>query len=537
MSKYVAAIEQGTTSTRCVIFDRDGQRVSSAEKEHRQIYLQAGRVEHNPLEIWKNTEAVIHSAMTQADIQRGDIAAVGVANQRETTIVWDRRTGQPYCNAIVWQDTRSKNICNDLASSGERNRFRPQVGLPLATYFSGPKLRWILDNVPGVRSAAQRGEAIFGNVDTWEIWWLTGGPYRGAHITDVTNASRTMLMNLTTLDWDDEILRVFDVPRQMLPRIVPSSDPQTWGATLKDGPFGDCIPVCGDLGDQQASLVGQRCFSAGKVKNTYNASCFMLLNTGTQPVPSNSGLLTTVAFKFGSQPAMFALEGSIALTGALVRWLRDNLGIIGEAREIEQLALSVKDNGGVYFVPPFSGFYAPHWDSDARCVILGITGDVNKGHLARAVLEAIAFQTRHALEAMKNETQMQVQTLKADGAMVYNELLMQFQADILGLPLVRPKIAETAALGTAYAAGLATGFWSAWNPNCSTNQPPGDLWIDKTWYPQMEAETREALYHDWLKVIETASSDAAPSHPNLLNASHGSCITCANRRYSAYRSR
>lgn len=505
MSRYVAAIQQSTNSTRCVIFDHDGQVTSSAEKEHRQIYLQAGRVEHKPLEIWKNTETAIRSALTQVDIQRGDIAAVGVANQRETTIVWDRRSGQPYCNAIVWQDTRSKNICDDLASSDGRDRFRPQVGLPLATYFSGPKLRWILDNIPGVRSAAERGEAVFGNVDTWEIWWLTGGPHGGAHVTDVTNASRTMLMNLTTLDWDDEILQVFDIPRQMLPRIVSSSDPQTWGATLKDGPFGDCIPVCGDLGDQQASLVGQRCFSAGEVKNSYSTGCFMLLNTGAQPVPSNSGLLTTVAFKFGGQPAMFALEGSVAMTGALVRWLRDNLGIISNAREIEQLALSVKDNSGVYFVPPFSELYAPHWGSDARCVILGITGDVNKGHLARAVLEVIAFQTRRVLEAMKKETKMQVQTLKVDGAMVYNELLMQFQADILGLPLARPKIAEMAALGTAYAAGLATGFWSTWNPNYLSNHPPDNSWIDKTWYPQMEATTREDLYQSWLKAIETTA--------------------------------
>jgi glycerol kinase len=487
-----------------VIFDHAGQVVSATEKEHRQIYLQIGLVEHRPLEVWENTQAVIRSAIAQAHIPQGSLAAVGIANQRETTIVWDRRTGQPYYNAIVWQDTRTRNICNDLVASGGHDQFRSRVGLPVATYFSAPKIKWILDNVPGVRSAAERGRALFGNVDTWLVWWLTGGPHGGAHVTDVTNASRTMLMNLTTLDWDDEILRVFDIPRQMLPRIVPSSDPQTWGATLRDGPFGDCIPVCGDLGDQQASLVGQRCFSVGEVKNTYSTGCFMLLNTGTQPVSSSSGLLTTVAFKFGNQPTMFALEGSVAMTGALVRWLRDNLGIINNAREIEKLALSVKDSGGIYFVPPFSGLYAPYWGTDARCVITGITGEVNKGHLARAVLEAIAFQTRQVLEAMKKDVPLEVQTLKVDGAMVYNELLMQFQADILGLPLVRSKRTEMAALGTAYAAGSATGFWSAWNPNRPTNQPSGDLWIDKTWYPQSEVATREDLYQNWLKAIESA---------------------------------
>ncbi|MBI4789807.1 MAG: glycerol kinase GlpK [Chloroflexi bacterium] len=504
MSKYVVAIEQGTTSTRCVIFDHNGRVISSAEKEHRQIYLHAGRVEHRPLEIWKNTEAVIRSALAQANIQRGDSGAVGVATQRETTIVWDRRTGQPYGNAIVWQDARNKNICDDLASSGGRDRFRSQVGLPLATYFSGPKIKWILGNVPGVRIAAERDEAVFGNVDTWEIWWLTGGPKGGAHVTDVTNASRTMLMNLKTLDWDDELLRIFDIPRQMLPRIVPSSDPQTWGATSRNGPFGDCIPVCGDLGDQQASLVGQACFGVGEVKNTYSTGCFMLLNTGTEPVHSKSGLLTTVAYKFGSQPAVYALEGAIAMTGALVRWLRDNLGIINSAPEIERLALSVKDNGGIYFVPPISDFYAPYWGSDARCMISGITGDVNKGHIARAVLEAIAYQTRKVLETMEKDAQIEIETLKVDGAMVHNDLLMQFQTDILGLPLVRPKISEMAALGAAYAAGLATGFWSAWNPDCSSNDLPANLWTDKFWYPQIGAAIREDLYQSWLIAIETA---------------------------------
>ncbi len=508
MSKYVVGIEQETTRTRCVIFDHDREVVSSAQKEHRQIYLQAGRVEHQPLEIWKNTEAVIRSAVAEADIQRGDIAAVGVANQRETTIVWDRRTGQPYCNAIVWQDARSKSICDDLAASGGRDRFHSKVGLPLSTYFSAPKIKWILDNVPGIRTAAERGDAIFGNADTWEIWWLTGGPKGGAHVTDVTNASRTMLMNLSTLDWDDDILRIFDIPQHMLPRIVPSSDLQSWGVTLRDGPFGDCIPVCGDLGDQQASLVGQSCFSVGQVKNTYSTSCFMLLNTGAQPMPSHSGLLTTVAFRFGSQPAVYALEGSVAMTGALVRWLRDNLGIINSAPEIEQLALSVADNGGLYFVPPCSGFYAPQWSSDARCVIVGITGDVNKGHLARAALEAIAYQTRQVLEAMRRDANVELGALKVDGGMVNNEWLMQFQADILGLPVIRPNVVEMYALGAAYAAGSAVGFWSPWDPKHSTGDLPATRRAQITWYPRMDPETREGLYRGWLE-----ATAGAPTRP------------------------
>ncbi len=514
MSKYVAAIDQSTTRTRCVIFGHAGQIVSVAEKEHRQIYLQAGRVEHRPLEVWKNTEAVIRSALAQADIQRGDIGAVGVATQRETTLVWDRRTGQPYCNAIVWQDARSKNICDELAASRGRDCFRPQVGLPLAIYFSGPKLKWILDNIPGVRLAAERGEAIFGNVDTWEIWWLTGGPQGGAHVTDVTNASRTMLMNLRTLDWEDEILRVFGIPRQMLPRIVPSSDPQPWGVTARDGPFNDCIPVCGDLGDQQASLVGQACFRVGEVKNTYSSACFMLLNTGAQPITSNFGLLTTVAFKFGSQPAVYALEGALAMTGALVRWLRDNLGIINSAPEIERLALSVKDNGGIYFVPPSSEFYAPYWDVDARCVISGITGDVNKGHLARAVLEAIAYQTRQVLETMKKDAGIEIAALKVDGAMVHNDLLMQFQTDILGLPLVRLKIAEVSALGAAYAAGSATGFWSAPSSEVLLNNLPNKKPANMTWHPQIDSALRESLYCGWLQAIANAGNQLTGLHPS-----------------------
>ena len=504
MSKYVAAIDQGTSRTRCVIFDRQGQIAGSAQKEHRQIYLQNGQVEHKPVEIWKNTQEVIRSAITQADIQRGEIAAVGVANQRETTIIWDKRTGQPYFNALVWQDARSKDICNALVASYGQDRFRSTTGLSLATFFSGPKIKWILDNVQGVRAAAERGDAIFGNIDAWEIWWLTGGPNRGVHVTDVTNASRTMLMNLRTLDWDNEILRVFDIPRQMLPRIVPSSDEQTYGSTPIDGPFGDCIPVCGDLGNQQAALVGQSCFDLGDAKNTYSTGCFLLLNTGTQPVPSSCGLLTTVAFKFGSQPAVYALEGSIAMTGALVRWLRDNLGVINSAPEIEQLALSVIDNGGIYFVPPTSGFYAPYWASDARCEIIGITGDVNKGHLARAVLEAIAYQTRRVLEGMQRDANMEIKTLKVDGAMVQNDLLMQFQTDILGLPLVRSKAAEMSALGAAYAAGVATGFLTPERLDHPSNGFLGNQGIQKTWHPYMRTETSNTLYQEWLNAIENA---------------------------------
>ncbi len=527
MPQYIAAIEQGTTKTRCVIFSHDGQIISSAKKEHRQIYLQAGRVEHRPLEIWKNTEEVIRSAISRVDIQRGEIGALGVTNQRETTIVWDRRTGQPYSNAIVWQDARSKEICDDLAASGGRDRFRARVGLPLVTYFSAPKIKWILDNVSGVRADAERGDAVFGNVDTWEIWWLTGGPNGGAHVTDVTNASRTMLMNLVTLDWDDEILQVFGIPRQMLPHIVPSSDPQSWGATSRDGPFEDCIPVCGDLGDQQASLIGQSCFGVGAAKNTYSSACFMLLNTGTRPVPATSGLLTTVAFKFGSQPAVYALEGAVAMTGALVRWLRDNLGIINRAPEIEHLAQSVTDNGGVYFVPPSSGFYAPYWGPDARCVISGITGDVNKGHLARAVLEAIAYQTRQVLEAIKTEAKVELAELQVDGGMVHNELLMQFQSDILGLPLVAPEVAEMPALGAAYAAGLATGFWSPGEPELSPNRQLGKGQVRMTWYPRMDPAMRERLYGQWLQAVAHAWNQAArspadlPFHEPLILATKG----------------
>jgi glycerol kinase len=496
MPHYIAAVDQGTTSTRCILFDHRGNIASVSQKEHRQIFPQPGWVEHDPLEIWENTQQVCRQAVAQLGAAPGEIAAVGVTNQRETTLVWDRSTGQPYYPAIVWQDTRTKPFCDQLSQDGGQDRFRPKVGLPINPYFSGTKIKWILDNVPGVRQLAASGGAIFGNIDTWLIWWLTGGPQGSAHVTDVTNASRTLLMNLETLDWDDELLEIFDIPRQMLPGIRPSSDPRTWGATRPDGPFGASIPVCGDVGDQQAALVGQTCFSPGEAKNTYGTGCFMLLNTGEQIVHSKRGLLTTLAYKFGEAPAVYALEGSIAITGALVQWLRDNLGLIATSAEIEELARSVEDNGGIYFVPAFSGLYAPHWRSDARGVIAGLTRFINKGHLARAALEATAYQTREVLDAMESDSGVQLKALKADGGMVGNDLLMQFQADILGVPVERPKIAETTALGAAYAAGLATGFW----------KNTGDLrlnWqIDRTWQPRMDPGQRAALYQGWLKAVE-----------------------------------
>lgn len=498
MPKFIAAIDQGTTSTRCMIFDHSGLAVSLAQKEHQQIFPQPGWVEHDPVEIWNNTQQVVREAMARAKAIPGDIAAIGITNQRETSLVWNRHTGQPLYNAIVWQDTRTKEICDALAADGGQDRFRSTVGLPLATYFSGPKIKWLLDNIPQIRKAAERGEAIFGNVDTWIIWWLTGGPDKGSHVTDVSNASRTMLMDLATLNWDEEILSIMDIPRKMLPKIVPSSDPHTWGCTQRNGPFGECIPVCGDLGDQQAALVGQTCFSPGEAKNTYGTGCFMLLNTGTEIIASQSGLLTTLAYQFGTQAAVYALEGSIAITGALVQWLRDNLGIISKSSDIEPLARSVESNGGIYFVPAFSGLFAPYWRSDARGVIVGMTRFVNKAHIARAALEATAFQTREVLDAMQKDSGVDLKALKVDGGMVFNDLLMQFQADILNVQVVRPKVAETTALGAAYAAGLAVGYWNN----------PEDLrqnWqIDKTWQPVMSDQLRDSLYHEWLKAVERA---------------------------------
>ena len=496
MPKYIASIDQGTTSTRCMIFDHRGLVVSLSQKEHRQIYPQPGWVEHDPLEIWGRTQEVVREAVAKARAQPGDIAAIGVTNQRETTIAWDRHTGKPFYNAIVWQDTRTKDICDSLAANGGQDRFRAKVGLPLATYFSGPKIKWMLDNVEGLRAAAERGDALFGNVDTWVIWWLTGGPENGAHVTDVTNASRTLMMDLNSLDWDNEITTALGIPRSMLPRIVPSSDPATWGSTAEGGLFGTAVPVCGDLGDQQAALVGQTCYNAGEAKNTYGTGCFMLLNTGTEIVQSKSGLLTTLGYKLGDQPAVYALEGSIAITGALVHWLRDNLGLISKSAEVEELARTVDDNGGIYFVPAFSGLFAPYWRSDARGVIVGMTRYVNKGHFARSALEATAYQTREVLDAMEKDSGVRLTSLKVDGGMVFNDLLMQFQADILGVPVVRPRVSETTALGAAYAAGLAVGFWS------NLDELRHKWQVDTTWQPHMSPTRRQDLYHGWLKAVE-----------------------------------
>ncbi|MGB7094079.1 MAG: glycerol kinase GlpK, partial [Anaerolineales bacterium] len=446
MPNYIAAIDQGTTSTRCMLFNHDGTIASVSQKEHTQIFPQPGWVEHDPLEIWDCTQTVVRQALAKKDISADQVQAIGITNQRETTLLWDKNTGKPFGNAIVWQDTRTKGICDNLAQDGGSDRFRQRTGLPLATYFSAPKIIWILENVPGARAAAEHGDALFGNIDTWLIWCLTGGPESSSHVTDVTNASRTQLMNLESLDWDEEILSTFAIPRQILPRIVPSSDPETWGTSTPTGPFQALIPICGDLGDQQAALVGQTCFHPGEAKNTYGTGCFLLLNTGEELVASESGLLTTVAYQFGEKPAHYALEGSVAITGALVQWLRDNLGLIKESSEIEALANSVKDNGGVYFVPAFSGLFAPYWRSDARGVIAGLTSFVNKGHIARAALEATAFQTREILDAMQTDSGVELSQLKVDGGMVVNDMLMQFQADILGVTVVRPKISETTAL-------------------------------------------------------------------------------------------
>jgi len=496
MAQLIAAVDQGTTSTRCMVFNNQGQVVSVAQKEHQQIYPQPGWVEHDPVEIWQCTQEVIRAAITKPGVDPRAIAAVGITNQRETAVVWDRKSGKPLYNAIVWQDTRTKGICDRLAEDGGQDRFRAIVGLPLATYFSAPKVKWILDNVPAARQAADRGDALFGNIDTWLIWWLTGGPQGGAHITDPTNASRTLLMDLDSLDWHDEILRILGIPRSMLPRIVPSSDPDIWGTTSAAGPFGSVIPVCGDLGDQQAALVGQTCFSPGEAKNTYGTGCFMLLNTGTTPIQSKSGLLTTLGYKFGKSPAVYALEGSIAVTGSLVQWLRDNLGIIQQSADVETLARSVENNGGIYFVPAFSGLFAPYWRSDARGVIVGMTRFINKGHIARAALESTAYQTREVLEAMRMDSGVELTSLKVDGGMVYNNLLMQFQSDILGVPVVRPKIAETTSLGAAYAAGIAVGFWD------SLEDLRSNWHIDQTWQPQMPAVQRDELYSNWLRAVE-----------------------------------
>jgi glycerol kinase len=490
--QYIAAIDQGTTSTRCILFDHAGQIVSVGQKEHEQIYPKPGWVEHNPDEIWKNTLEVIARARIEKQIPLEAIAAVGITNQRETTVVWNRHTGHAYHNALVWQDTRTDALVRQIESSIGAAWFRERTGLPPATYFSGLKLRWLLDEIPGLRADAERGDALFGNVDTYLIWRLTGGTQGGLHLTDVTNASRTQLMNLHTLAWDPDILAALDIPAVMLPRIAPSS--MVYGEIRAEPLRG--IPLAGDLGDQQAALVGQTCFNPGEAKNTYGTGCFMLLNTGTDIVPSQYGLLTTLAYQFEGQPACYALEGSVAITGALVQWLRDNLGIIQHSSDVEKLAASVPDNGGAYFVPAFSGLYAPYWQADARGLIAGLTRFIHKGHLARAVLEATAFQTREVLDAMEKDAGIQLRSLRVDGGMVLNELLMQFQSDILNAPVIRPKMIETTALGAAYAAGLAVGYWS------NLDDLRQNWGVDKTWQPNMPDEQREQLYHFWKKAVQ-----------------------------------
>jgi glycerol kinase len=490
MSKYVGAVDQGTTSTRFMIFDHSGKVVAYDQKEHEQIFPKPGWVEHNAEEIWARTQDVIRGALAKAGITASDLAAVGITNQRETAVVWEKATGKPVYNAIVWQDTRTDAIVNKLAKDGGQNRFQKKVGLPLATYFSGPKVKWILDNVKGLKARAAKGELAFGNIDTWVIWNLTGGPNGGKHVTDVTNASRTMLMNLKTLDWDADMLKVMGIPRSMLPEIRSSSE--VYGDAT--GPLEGTV-IAGDLGDQQAALFGQTCFSVGEAKNTYGTGCFMLLNTGTKPVISKNGLLTTLGYKIGKQPAVYALEGSIAITGALVQWLRDNLGLIEKSSDVETLAATVEDNGGIYFVPAFSGLYAPYWKGDARGVIAGMTRYVNKGHIARATLEATAYQTREVLDAMNKDSGVKLKALKVDGGMVYNNTLMQFQSDILGVPVVRPTVAETTSLGAAYAAGLAVGYWA------KVEDLRANWGKDKEWKPAMKTAAREKLYAGWKKAV------------------------------------
>jgi len=490
--KYIAAIDQGTTSTRCMIFDHVGNVIAVDQKEHEQIYPKPGWVEHDPLEIWARTQEVIQGALEKGALSSADITAIGITNQRETTLVWDRHTGLPIYNAIVWQDTRTDTICNQLAKSGGQDRFREKVGLPLATYFAGPKVKWMLDKVEGARSRAEKDDLLFGTIDTWLVWNLTGGVDGGLHITDVTNASRTLMMDLETLAWDEDILSILDIPKSILPEIRPSS--QVYGEVAGELPL-EGVPIAGILGDQQAAMFGQACYEPGEAKNTYGTGCFMLLNTGTEPVPSENGLLTTLCYQVDGQPAVYALEGSIAITGALVQWLRDNLGLIQSAPEVESLAETVEDNGGIYFVPAFSGLFAPYWRSDARGTIVGMTRYVNKGHFARATLEATAYQTREVLEAMKQDSGVELTALKVDGGMVFNELLMQFQTDILDVPVIRPKVSETTALGAAYAAGLAIGYWK------DIGELRANWGQDKAWHSEMDAETREELYYGWKKAV------------------------------------
>ncbi len=493
MAEVVAAIDQGTTSTRCILFDHDAKIVAVEQVEHRQILPRRGWVEHDAAEIWTNTRRVLGGAIGRAEVKSSDIAAIGITNQRETALVWDRSTGEPVGPAIVWQDTRTQSICNSLGELGDgAERYRARTGLPLATYFAGPKVRWILDNVDGARSRAEKGELAFGTIDSWVLWNLSGGVDGGVHMTDATNASRTLLMDLDTLEWIPEIAEEMGVPLAMLPEIHSSSE--VYAKAREKGALAG-VPIAGILGDQQAATFGQACLEPGEAKNTYGTGNFLLLNTGTEKVMSENGLLTTVCYALDGQDTVYALEGSIAVTGSLVQWLRDNLKLISDASEIEALARSVDDNGGAYIVPAFSGLFAPHWRPDARGAIVGLTRFVERGHLARAALEATAFQTREVVEAMNADSGVDLTSLKVDGGMVVNELLMQFQADILDVPVVRPVVAETTALGAAYAAGLAVGFWS------STDEIRANWSADKQWDPQLDADERESLYADWKKAV------------------------------------
>jgi glycerol kinase len=491
MAQYAAALDQGTTSSRAMVFNHQGRVVSVVQKEHEQIYPKPGWVEHDPKEIWARSQEVLDEALEQAGGNRDDVAALGITNQRETTVVWDRNTGEPVMNAIVWQDTRTDRLVDEFSADGGQDRFREKVGLPLATYFSGPKVRWILDNVDGARERAEAGDLMFGNIDTWCIWNLTGGTDGGLHITDVSNASRTLLMDLETLSWDEEIASTIGVPMSMLPEIRASSE--VYGE-VKNGAFTG-VPIAGDLGDQQAATFGQACYDVGEAKNTYGTGNFLLLNTGNEAVQSKSGLITTVGYKIGDNAPVYCLEGSIAITGALVQWLRDNLKMIKAAPEVEELASSVDDNGGLYIVPAFSGLFAPYWKSNARGVFAGLTRYVTAGHIARATLEATAYQSREVVEAMNQDSGVDLESLKVDGGMVANDLLMQFQADLLGVPVIRPEVAETTALGAAYAAGLATGFWA------SEDDLRNNWAEDKRWEPTMDAAQRDEYFKYWKKAV------------------------------------
>ncbi|TFC72141.1 glycerol kinase GlpK [Cryobacterium sp. TMS1-20-1] len=492
MTDYILAIDQGTTSSRAIIFDKAGSIVSTGQLEHEQIFPQAGWVEHDPKEIWDNTREVIGQALSKANLTRHDIKAIGITNQRETAVVWDKTTGIPVYNAIVWQDTRTQPIVDRLAADGGVERFKQKVGLPLATYFSGTKIVWILENVEGARAKADAGDLLFGTTDSWVLWNLTGGVDGGVHATDVTNASRTLFMDLETLQWDDEILAIFDVPRSMLPSIRSSSE--VYGTAHTSSLLRE-VPVAGILGDQQAATFGQAAFDQGEAKNTYGTGNFLIFNTGTEIVHSKNGLLTTLGYKLGDAAPHYALEGSIAVTGSLVQWMRDNLGMISSAAEIEDLAKTVEDNGGAYFVPAFSGLFAPYWRADARGALVGLTRFVNKGHIARAALEATAFQTREVIDAVNADSGVPLTEIKVDGGMIANNTLMQFQADILGVPVVRPVVAETTALGAAYAAGLAVGFWSGLD-ELRTNWQE-----DSRWTPQMNDEERNRQLRNWKKAV------------------------------------